>query len=47
MLAGANALVFHARDSLRRHDTVARVQAALSLVLWAGVIAAGRLIAYL
>ena len=47
MLAGANALVFHARDSLRRHDAVARVQAALSLVLWAGVIAAGRLIAYL
>ena len=46
LMAGGNALVFHARDSLRRHDGVARLQAGLSLVLWFGVIAAGRLIAY-
>lgn len=46
LMAGANALVFHARDSLRRHDVVARFQAGLSLMLWFGVIAAGRLIAY-
>jgi hypothetical protein len=47
LMAGGNALVFHARDSLRRHDCVARLQAGLSLVLWFGVIAAGRLIAYI
>ena len=47
LMAGGNALVFHARDSLRRHDTVARLQAGLSLTLWFGVIAAGRLIAYI
>lgn len=46
LMAGGNALVFHARDSLRRHDGVARFQAGLSLMLWFGVIAAGRLIAY-
>ena len=46
LMAGGNALVFHARDSLRRHDGVARLQAGLSLALWFGVIAAGRLIAY-
>lgn len=46
LMAGANALVFHARDSLRRHDGGARLQAGLSLLLWFGVIAAGRLIAY-
>jgi len=46
LMAGTNALVFHARDSLRRHDVVARYQAGLSLTLWFGVIAAGRLIAY-
>lgn len=46
LMAGANALVFHRRHSLRRHDAVARAQAALSLVLWFAVIAAGRAIAY-
>jgi hypothetical protein len=46
LMAGGNAVVFHARDSLRRHDGVARLQAGLSLVLWFCVIAAGRLIAY-
>ena len=44
--AVVNMLVFHARGSLSRPDTLARVQAALSLLLWLGVIAAGRLIAY-
>lgn len=46
-LAGLNAAVFHVRDGLRRHDGVARLQAALSLVLWFAVIAAGRLIGYI
>jgi hypothetical protein len=46
LMAGVNALVFHLRHSLRRHDAVARAQAALSLVLWFSVIAAGRAIAY-
>lgn len=46
-LALANAAVFHLRGSLLRHDGVARLQAALSLGLWFGVIAAGRLIGYL
>jgi hypothetical protein len=39
-------LWFHARGSLARPDALARWQAALSLVLWLGVIGAGRLIAY-
>jgi hypothetical protein len=47
LMAGVNALVFHLRHSLRRHDAVARAQAACSLVLWFCVIAAGRAIAYL
>jgi hypothetical protein len=47
LMAAFNALVFHARHSLRRHDGLARAQAALSLVLWFSVIAAGRGIAYL
>jgi hypothetical protein len=46
-MAGVNAAVFHWRDSVGRHDAVARGQAALSLILWIGVIGAGRLIAYL
>jgi len=46
LMAGANALVFHARDGLRRHDGIARVQAGISLALWFAVIAAGRMIAY-
>ena len=45
--AGINAAVFHARGSLHLHDTVARLQAGTSLLLWFGVIACGRLIAYL
>jgi hypothetical protein len=45
-LAGANAGLFHARDGLTRLDTLARLQAALSLGLWLGVIICGRWIAY-
>lgn len=45
-VAAINMLVFHARGSLARPDAIARAQAALSLLLWLGVIAAGRMIAY-
>lgn len=45
-VAAVNMLVFHARGSLARPDAIARAQAALSLLLWLGVIAAGRMIAY-
>jgi len=47
LIAGANALVFHARGGLRGGDSLARLQAAASLLLWLSVIVAGRLIAYL
>jgi hypothetical protein len=47
LMAGGNALVFHARDSLRLHDRIARWQAGLSLLIWIAVIACGRLIAYI
>lgn len=46
-LALANAAWFHLRRGLVRHDGMARAQAALSILLWLGVIAAGRLIGYL
>ncbi|MGH6622915.1 MAG: hypothetical protein ACREBN_03035 [Burkholderiaceae bacterium] len=46
LIAGLNAVWFHRRDSLERHDGVAKAQALLSLLLWSGVILAGRLIAY-
>ncbi len=45
--AGANAWWFHRRGSLALHDGVAKAQSLLSLLLWLGVIACGRLIAYL
>ena len=45
-LAGANAGLFHARDGLTRLDALARLQTALSLGLWFGVIICGRWIAY-
>lgn len=45
-LAGANAAWFHARGSIRRLDSLARAQTALSLGLWLGVIICGRWIAY-
>lgn len=45
-LAGLNAAVFHVRGSLLRLDSIARWQAAASLLLWIAVIACGRWIAY-
>jgi hypothetical protein len=45
-VAAVNMLVFHARGSLARPDAIAKLQAALSLLLWLGVISAGRMIAY-
>ena len=45
-LAGANAGLFHARGGLTRLDPLARLQTALSLGLWLGVIICGRWIAY-
>ena len=47
LIAGVNAMVFHARGGVRRQDATARVQAAASLLLWLSVLAGGRLIAYL
>jgi len=44
--AATNMVAFHARGSLQRTDRVAKLQAAVSLLLWLAVIAAGRLIAY-
>jgi peptidoglycan/LPS O-acetylase OafA/YrhL len=46
-LAGCNAMAFHARGSLRRLDTTARLQMLLSTALWLSVVACGRWIAYL
>jgi hypothetical protein len=46
LMAAVNALVFHARDGLRRPDAAAKFQAALSVLLWFGAVFAGRLIAY-
>lgn len=46
VLAGVNAAWFHARRSWTKRDRVARVQAALSLATWIGVIGLGRFIAY-
>ena len=45
-LAGVNALLFHKRRGFERHDGVAQLQGVLSLVIWVGVISAGRFIAY-
>jgi hypothetical protein len=46
LLAGLNALWFHARGALARPDRLGRVQTAVSLGLWIGVIICGRWIAY-
>lgn len=46
LLAGLNAALFHARGSLVRDDGLARLQAALSAVIWLGVVVMGRWIAY-
>jgi len=45
-LAGANALWFHGRASLRRLDTLARAQMLLSTALWVAAVFCGRWIAY-
>lgn len=45
-LAAGNAGVFHARGSLDKLDTTARLQMVLSTVLWVFIIACGRWIAY-
>ena len=47
MLAGVNAALFHARASLVKLDATARLQSALSLLVWLAVITCGRWIAYL
>jgi hypothetical protein len=47
MLAGLNAAAFHGRGGLAKGDRTARIQTALSLGLWLGVIICGRWIAYL
>jgi len=46
MLAGLNALYFHARGGLARLDRSARVQTVVSMGLWLAVIICGRWIAY-
>jgi hypothetical protein len=45
-VAGCNAAWFHARGSLARPDGLARVSMAVSTVVWLGVVACGRWIAY-
>ena len=44
--AGCNAAWFHGRRSLARPDAVARTLMAVSTLLWLGVVACGRWIAY-
>ena len=46
LLAGLNALWFHARGSLHKLDRPARVQTVVSTGLWLAVIICGRWIAY-
>ena len=45
--AGTNAAVLHARGPIDPRNAATRWQAALSLLLWVGVIACGRMIGYL
>jgi hypothetical protein len=45
-LAGVNAALLHTRGALDPQRAGTRLQAAASLLLWIGVIACGRLIAY-
>ncbi|MBX9870469.1 MAG: hypothetical protein K2X75_00590 [Burkholderiaceae bacterium] len=47
LLAACNAGWFHGRGSLHRLDSLARVQMALSTLIWLGVLTCGRWIAYL
>ncbi|HYP69681.1 MAG TPA: hypothetical protein VEP93_02295 [Variovorax sp.] len=44
--AGANALCFHLRGSLRQLDGLARAQMLLSTAIWLAVVFCGRWIAY-
>lgn len=46
MVAACNAGLFHARDSLSKMDTLARVYMVISTVLWLSVVTCGRWIAY-
>jgi hypothetical protein len=46
MLAGCNAAWFHARQSLRRLDRVAKLSMGVSAVLWLLVLTCGRWIGY-
>lgn len=46
LTAGCNAAWFHGRGSLDRLDRLAKVQMALSTLVWLAVIACGRWIAY-
>ena len=46
LVAGCNAGLFHARDSLTKMDIPARVYMVISTALWLSVVACGRWIAY-
>ena len=46
VVAACNAGLFHARDSLSKMDTLARVYMVISTALWLAVVACGRWIAY-
>ena len=46
MVAACNAGLFHARDSLSKMDTLARVYMMISTLLWLSVVICGRWIAY-
>ncbi|AUN96166.1 hypothetical protein [Pseudazoarcus pumilus] len=46
VLAGLNAAAFHACDGLRCDGAARTVQLVSSIVLWLGIIVAGRMIAY-
>lgn len=46
LLAACNAGWFHGRGSLHKLDTLARVQMALSTLIWLAVLTCGRWIAY-
>ena len=46
LVAACNAGLFHARDSLSKMDTLARVYMVISTVLWLSVVTCGRWIAY-
>ncbi len=46
-IAGSNAAMFHARQSLEKLDRTARVHMVIATLVWLAVIACGRWIAYL